>query len=565
MNQESTHAPLPAHEWLAQNRERLIRLWEAEARKKMTSARQISELALRDSLPGFIEKLETILSPSAAKPSIVKESKGHAQDRAQYLTYSVDQVILEFQLLRYMIYNILEENAPVTRHQFVTILETVDEAIRTAGAEFVRIQLSLAEMAQKEAELAAQRLKDLQAIAEVALSKSPDLERLLRDLVGVVQRAFRTDTATILLVVDENKTVTVQTGYGLDPEKGKDEQQHIAAGDGAVGQVMANGKSVIIDDLSRVHIVSPGLQNGELSSLMAAPLQLGPKTIGVVHTGSVQSRKFSRDDLVLLELMAERIAIAVDHGRLYAKAQADVTDLEAERETRERFVAALTHDLRSPLTGINVAAQLIRLYPDKADVRERALARIEQSMERADTLIEDLLDANRLHAGHKLPIEINAMDLRALIKDLSEDLSATYGRRFVFAEGEATPGHWCARSLRRAIENLMTNAIKYGERGSLITLNLVSDSSGVTVSVHNQGPPIAEGGQKTLFEYFKRAPEVEKLGKPGWGIGLTIVKGVAEAHGGQVSVKSFPESGTTFSIWLPRDSRPFVNNPSILI
>ena len=107
------------------------------------------------------------------------------------------------------------------------------------------------------------------------------------------------------------------------------------------------------------------------------------------------------------------------------------------------------------------------------------------------------------------------------------------------------------------IENLCNNAIKYGSNSPVI-LSLEAAGKFVKISVHNKGSIISKEDQKSLFDQFRRTNEAEESGKKGWGIGLTLVQGVAEAHGGNVSVKSEAHTGTTFTVSLPIDARPFV-------
>ncbi|MGZ3686776.1 MAG: sensor histidine kinase [Bdellovibrionota bacterium] len=116
-------------------------------------------------------------------------------------------------------------------------------------------------------------------------------------------------------------------------------------------------------------------------------------------------------------------------------------------------------------------------------------------------------------------------------------------------------GKWSCKDLQRVIENLITNAVKYGYDASPITLTLMDLGGEVELSVHNFGNPIPQEDQRNLFEAFERARAADSGTKKGWGLGLTLIRGVAEAHGGSARVRSDPEAGTTFTVRLPRDSR----------
>ncbi|HYO68564.1 MAG TPA: ATP-binding protein, partial [Archangium sp.] len=238
------------------------------------------------------------------------------------------------------------------------------------------------------------------------------------------------------------------------------------------------------------------------------------------------------------------------------EAETTLSQLRLERELREQFVSALSHDLRTPLTAAKMSAQLIPRQPNLPDKVYSLAARVRQNIDRADQMITDLLDSNRIRAGQRLPIEAAPCELRQVVADTLEELSSVHGERFHFQGGERLEGRWDARALRRLVENLCGNAIKYGDATRQVTVSLEQHGDEVVLAVHNWGEPIAPEEREKLFHYFTRARSAEVSGKKGWGIGLTLVKGVAEAHGGSVCVESTPEKGTTFHVRLPRVTKP---------
>jgi signal transduction histidine kinase len=129
----------------------------------------------------------------------------------------------------------------------------------------------------------------------------------------------------------------------------------------------------------------------------------------------------------------------------------------------------------------------------------------------------------------------------------------------VLTAPEPVGGHFAADSLRRAIENLVNNAVKYGESGRPVAVAVHQRHDRAVVLVHNHGGAIPADQQESLFRVLQRSTDAEASGKRGWGLGLTQVRGAAEAHGGSVTVNSLPELGTTFTIDIPIDARPFQN------
>ncbi|MFE8603660.1 sensor histidine kinase [Archangium violaceum] len=237
-------------------------------------------------------------------------------------------------------------------------------------------------------------------------------------------------------------------------------------------------------------------------------------------------------------------------------AETTLAQLRLERELRDQFVSALSHDLRTPLTAAKMSAQLIPRQPNLPDKVYSLAARVRQNIDRADQMITDLLDSNRIRAGQGLPIEVADCELRQVVADALEELSSVHGERFHLRGERLMEGRWDARALRRLVENLCGNAIKYGDATRQVTVSLEQHGEEVELAVHNWGNPIPPEDQRTLFQYLARARSAEVSGKKGWGIGLTLVKGVAEAHGGSIRVESSPEKGTSFLVRLPRMTKP---------
>jgi PAS domain S-box-containing protein len=232
-----------------------------------------------------------------------------------------------------------------------------------------------------------------------------------------------------------------------------------------------------------------------------------------------------------------------------------VQRLVSEKNMRERFVSALTHDLRTPLTAARMTAELLtKDARTEEGVRKRA-GRIVEFIDRTDRMIRDLLDANRINAGQEMSLQLDSCDLVKLCESARVELLALYGERIPMNHPREILGYWDERGLRRAVENLVNNAVKYGSADTPVTVNLKEKNGWVEISVHNQGNPISEADQATLFRQFHRSEAANSGDQIGWGIGLTLVRGVAEAHGGRATVESSREKGTTFYIIIPKDAR----------
>jgi signal transduction histidine kinase len=217
--------------------------------------------------------------------------------------------------------------------------------------------------------------------------------------------------------------------------------------------------------------------------------------------------------------------------------------LQEERALRERFVSTLAHDLRTPLTAVRMSSQLLLRNADDPARLQKLAGRIADNIDRADEMIRDLLDANRLKAGEKLPLEVGPCCLNEVARQTLEELSSIHGDRFVLQASSTIEGIWSSSGIRRILENLCGNGVKYGAPRRSVTVSLAAEAGQVEIQVHNEGMPIPAVELPHLFEPFRRSTTARASGERGWGLGLTLVKGIAEAHGGTVSVQSSEAQG----------------------
>ena len=224
--------------------------------------------------------------------------------------------------------------------------------------------------------------------------------------------------------------------------------------------------------------------------------------------------------------------------------------LETERSLRRKFVSTLSHDLRSSVSTAKMASEL--LEESVADVNQvRKIAKmIDRNLARAISMIEDLLDADGIQGGELPTAKFESCDLSIEISECLRDLESIYGNRFIFKIEDHIKGTFDARYVRRILENLTLNALKYGSEDSKVSITFTREKSLAVLSVHNFGNPIPECDQATIFDMFRRASATVKKAR-GWGIGLAIVKSLTDAHLGEVELESSEASGTCFTVRLP--------------
>jgi signal transduction histidine kinase len=226
---------------------------------------------------------------------------------------------------------------------------------------------------------------------------------------------------------------------------------------------------------------------------------------------------------------------------------------EAERVSilMERLLAIVSHDIRNPLSGIQMGCEFILRHPEPTAKRKSTLAMMLRSVKRADSMIGSLLDVARIRAGNSISLDLRTCDLGAELGLALEEMSLMGCRHIDLAASVSIWGEWAISEIRRALENLVINASKYGEPNMPITVKLERRKGDAILSVHNYGQAISLEDQEKLFQAFQRVGRAENGAVKGWGLGLALVKGIAEAHGGNIAVQSDVVTGTTFTLRLP--------------
>jgi signal transduction histidine kinase len=221
----------------------------------------------------------------------------------------------------------------------------------------------------------------------------------------------------------------------------------------------------------------------------------------------------------------------------------------AQKEAAETFIASLSHDLRNPLNVASVSVQILKLK-SKDDAVTSLAGRIHEKLNDIDAMIQTLLDATIIKGRKKLRLQIAQVDLRTLAEEVSADMSSEHHPIVVL--GESIAGYWCRNSLKRVLENLLSNAAKYGSPGTLVDVCISRIDETVVLAVHNEGDPIPSHERNLLFSAYHRFADISVKG---WGLGLPFIRLVAESHGGTIFVESSETAGTTFKIVLPLDCR----------
>jgi predicted ATPase/signal transduction histidine kinase len=275
---------------------------------------------------------------------------------------------------------------------------------------------------------------------------------------------------------------------------------------------------------------------------MVVPLVARGRVFGVITLGS--HRRYEQSDLALAEELARRAAAAIDNARLYREAQSAIA-------ARDEFLSIASHELKTPVTSIQLFLQSIPAFAgDLPAVVRRCFEGAERQTRRLVTLIEELLEVTQLQSG-QIHLKLEEIDLTAVVARVVsrlDDASKRANCSVTVDAARPVRGRWDRLRLERVVNNLLSNALKFGAGGP-IDIYLEEVAGRARLLIRDRGIGIAEESQAKIFDRFGRAVSLQHYG--GLGLGLFIVREILSALGGTITVDSTVGSGATFTIELP--------------
>jgi signal transduction histidine kinase len=527
---------------ITREQDAIMARWVEQARHA-ASARGLDQPALINLMPRFLASL------SAGEDGSELVERHFAARLRQ--GFQLPEIVDEFALLgRCIIERSLA--APAELRPDASEIDQLHGRLHRASSHVVA--MFDAHMQQDEQlEKRYQRL--LRSVATAALhAGTPALKTGLQELLNIVMEAMGAQSAAILVRNREADLVTAATA-GAEPL----EEHATRIGEDSFAAVVAESeRPMALWDVSSTELEVPdALRRTEIHALLGVKLKSRHGLFGVLYVGIAEARAFTARETRRLEGLAEPLVAHLDAIALLERLTATIEALHKERSIREHFVSVLAHDLRGPLSAAKLGAELLSQEPRSLDARRDLALRVDRNLDRLDRMIRDLLDSNRLRAGERLPLRLDTCDLGQIAHEIAEELRILHGDRFVVEADSRVLGVWSADELRRALSNLGANAVKYGAPDRPITFIVRRTDGRAVASVHNWGAPIPPDDQAQLFEPFARSRAAIEGGRAGWGLGLMLVRGCADAHGGEVSAVSTPAEGTTFTLDLPLDARPY--------
>jgi signal transduction histidine kinase len=382
----------------------------------------------------------------------------------------------------------------------------------------------------------ADALSKLQAVSDAALSHL-SLDDLLDELLTRVRDALDADTCAVLLLDDSGRELVARAAKGIEEEV--EAGVRLPVGRGFAGRVAHDRAPIAIDDVDTADILNPILREKGIKSLLGAPLIAHGRLLGVIHVGTLTPRKFDDHDVELLEIVGGRVALAVERALIYGEV---VRLAELQRD----FVALAAHELRTPATTVYGLATTLRERHDDLDDETLATIRdtLAEQSERLRRLVDQLLDLSRLDAA-STRLSPRRVTLRPYLERVVEAVGDDRVAVDAAPDLEAVVD---PDAIERIVENLLHNALRYGEPP--VTVAAAQVDRHVRIAVEDRGAGVSDEFVPVMFERFRRS-EQSAARTSGSGLGLAIARAYARAHGGDLFYSQASPTGARFELILP--------------
>lgn len=426
-----------------------------------------------------------------------------------------------------------------------------------AGQAAVAIQnLQLLEETQR-------RARQLETAAEIAREASGTLElrSLFERAIELVRERFDYYHVAILLVDDGDVALQAATGEAGSQMLADGYRLRIEPGTSIIGTVAHTGHLLVVNDvtLDPTHLIHPLLPDTKAE--LGLPLKSGTRVTGVMDVQANIINAFTDDDVAVLQILADQLAVAAENARSFALVQQAVEELREIDRVKTEFLSNMSHELRTPLNSIIGFSRVILKGIDGPinDLQRQDLDAIHNSGQHLLDMINDILDLSRIEAG-KMELTVEEINLNEVIDSVMSTASGLIKEKPLQLINEVPAGLPTVLAdrtrTRQILINLISNAVKFTDEGRInvsakIERRAEDSSPLVRVAVRDSGIGIPEDKMHVLFERFSQVDASPTRKSGGTGLGLSITRHLVELQGGEIGVESVPNQGSTFWFTLP--------------
>jgi signal transduction histidine kinase len=391
-----------------------------------------------------------------------------------------------------------------------------------------------------------------------------ELQPMLDTLVQSASRLCEADHAWLFRHEGETYRWGASYGHSKDEHARLKEyfMAHPIAPDrgSAAGRAVLEGKPVHISDvnLDPDYALSTVQKIGNYRTVFSVPLVREGEKIGAISLTRAKVRPFTTKQIELATTFADQAVIAIENVRLFDEIQDKSRQIAEASQHKSQFLANMSHELRTPLNAIIGVSEMLREDAEAAKQDLEPLDRVLGAGRHLLALINDILDLSKIEAG-RMELQLESFALAPLIAEVVktiEPLAAKNSNQVVVnCDGAIVTLHADQMRLRQALLNLMSNANKFTERGTITVEARQGQENSrdyVTIAVADTGIGMTPGQMGKLFQEFSQADASTTRKYGGTGLGLAISKRFCQMMGGDITVASEPGRGSTFTIMLPR-------------
>ncbi|MBW3625619.1 MAG: response regulator, partial [Armatimonadetes bacterium] len=404
------------------------------------------------------------------------------------------------------------------------------------------------------------RLHVLNDAANLLLMRG-DPERFVRDIFEMFSEHLGLEVYFNYWVTDDGTRLQLHS-YGGVPEEKARKIEWLDFGQAVCGVVAQERRQIVAENIQDSDDPKANfVRSLGITAYACQPLQANGRLVGTLSFGTRSRSRFLLHELELIQTACNQVAVALDRARLFAALRQREAELvhradqlqEADRQ-KDLFLAMLAHELRNPLAPIRTAASLLRFQSDGTTV-QRTSEIIERQTAHLAGLMDDLLDVSRITRG-KVSLKKVTLDLTTIISNAVESCRPQIEERghhlSVSKPEDAVLLDADPDRLEQVLSNLLLNAVKFTPHGGDLGLTVDHVGEEVAIRVWDTGEGMDPNLLPHVFDLFTQGDRSLDRSKGGLGIGLSLVKGLVERHGGKVEAHSDgPGRGSVFTVRLP--------------